>query len=283
MWTIGKKRRKKKGTGERKKLAYLPWTGILSLSHDSPPLPSYLDSPSLTLCLPSLFPALCLLPGVDPSVYLYHPAPVSPSNRITDHLTAPCIFCCIHPVTYSMSAAFIQIFCAFISTSGALWAWLLLLFFFQCSRLLVSDSEHSNHISVRQTGRRGSSVRTYHSRIQQVHKTHTNTQSIGEDRTWPSVWKALAESISIQINEARNEESAISPTESRQTGRVLIVNLHQEETLKATSKIFKWTLSLSFFFLKEKCQIKNRAASNKPSICRLCSVNIITFPYKKCH
>lgn len=82
LWIADEKTRMRAG-GE----AYLSWKRMPSLSHDTPPHlpPSYLDSPFLSHPHPpsplSPFPTLCPPSGVDPSVYLHHPAPVSPSNR----------------------------------------------------------------------------------------------------------------------------------------------------------------------------------------------------------
>lgn len=56
--------------------------GCLCLCHITHP-PPLLSRLSLSYPLPpppSLFPTLCSPPGVYPNVYLYHPAPVSPSN-----------------------------------------------------------------------------------------------------------------------------------------------------------------------------------------------------------
>lgn len=53
---------------------------MMSLSSE-PTLFDAIPSFFLPSAIPSsLFPTLCLPPGVDPSIYLYHPAPVSPSN-----------------------------------------------------------------------------------------------------------------------------------------------------------------------------------------------------------
>lgn len=189
---------------EGEKKAYLSWTRMpLSLSHDSPPLPLL---SRLSLSYPKPPPLHSFSPSVCRQGWI--PAFISTIQPLCLLATEHGSFNCpLHPLFYPSSykqyanCLYPHILCFYFQLSGpeiTLWAWLLVSFFCACVCVCVvlgPLKPYQCHTWGRQTGRRGCSVRMCHSRIQQVHKTHT--QSMGEDRTWPSVWKALAESISI--------------------------------------------------------------------------------------
>lgn len=182
----------------------------LSLSHDSPSPSSTSSSPSpLIQTLPFLPPASPLLTPFPPSprrqgwipafistiqprcllatehgsfncppppslpppsscILLFYPRSyIQRANRLYSHGFSACVFTSRAPESKTSEPGLFPL----------------------CCSTCLPGLEHSNCISAtleaRQTGRRGCSVRTCHRRIQQVHETHTNTQSMGEDRTWP--------------------------------------------------------------------------------------------------